>query len=70
MDGMIVEDDMNTTIRICASLACLVGALAAYSAGIQGGVILFVIAGVLLEGGFWWLLLRKSKNSKSKRVKF
>lgn len=35
------------------TLLCLLGALTSYIAGIGGGVVAFVVVGVLLEVAFW-----------------
>ena len=45
---------MKGIYRILIALVFLIAAIASYSMGIQSGVFLFIILGLVLEGAFWF----------------
>lgn len=45
---------MKAIYRIVIALVLLAAAIASYSKGIQSGVFLFIILGLVLEGAFWF----------------
>lgn len=42
------------------------GAITCYISSVHLGLVLFAVAGVLLEGAFWFKLIRGNKNAPSK----
>lgn len=52
---------MNTFTRILLALLCLFAALACYTFGVPAGGAAFVVLGLLLEGVFGTLLVKRRK---------
>lgn len=53
---------MKGIYRILIALVLLIAAIASYSMGIQSGVFLFIILGLVLEGAFWFGMFSAKKR--------
>jgi len=47
------------------TLACLLVAICFYVAGMSSGFVVFIVAGFLAEGAFWFRLLRRMPRQPS-----
>lgn len=56
---------MNGVYRILIALFLLVAAIASYSMGIQSGVFLFIILGLVLEGAFWFGMFSAKRRNEA-----
>ena len=56
---------MNAVYRVLIALVLLVAAIASYSMGIQSGVFLFIILGLVLEGAFWFGLFSTKRRNEA-----
>ena len=56
---------MKGIYRILIALALLVAAITSYSMGIQSGVFLFIILGLVLEGAFWFRLFSIKRRKEA-----
>lgn len=56
---------MKGILRILIALALLVAAITSYSMGIQSGVFLFIIFGLVLEGAFWFGLFSIKRRKEA-----
>lgn len=56
---------MNGVYRIIIALFLLVAAIASYSMGIQSGVFLFIILGLVLEGAFWFGMFSAKRRNEA-----
>ncbi|MEY4589901.1 MAG: hypothetical protein RL497_1977 [Pseudomonadota bacterium] len=53
---------MNVITRVVIVVACFFAAIACYSFGVPAGGVIFLLAGLMLEGMFWRGIFGKKKN--------
>lgn len=51
--------------RVVMSLACLLASILCYAMGLQGGIVVFVLLGVVFEMIFWLNLTKRSSASQN-----
>lgn len=56
---------MKGIYRILIALVLLIAAIVFYSMGIQPGVFLFIILGLVLEGAFWFGMFSAKRRNEA-----